>query len=73
MIPTFFYPSISPDNLKSPTPSNEKLSPDLEQPKSSSSHLGKLPALTDARPRNDLDSDGTLSRDFENMKPFSET
>ena len=67
------YPCVFlSDNLKSPTPSNDKISTDLDQPKSSA-HLGKLPALTDARPRHDLDSSGMLSRDFEHMKPFSET
>lgn len=60
------------DSLKSPTPSNDKLSPDMEEHQSSN-RGGKLPSLKVAAPRHDLEQTGMLSRNFENMKPFSET
>ncbi|XP_028409077.1 protein PTHB1-like [Dendronephthya gigantea] len=59
------------ESIKTPTPSNDKISPEMDGARGSTL-VGKLPSLN-TKPKHDLNSSDMLSRDFENMKPFSET
>lgn len=60
----------NPDHPKSPTTmTNDKLAP-ITNPHQTSHPLGKLPELNSIKHSETTEAGGSLTKDFENMKPF---